>query len=269
MADNWHDIDNDLSKLTEPPKRPRRFRKITVRTLLPNMVTLLALCAGLTAIRMAFEGRYELAVAAVLLAGFLDGLDGRIARALKGATKFGAELDSLADAVNFGVVPALMMYLWAFQDQATQLGWIVVLLFAVCCALRLARFNVSLEDPDKPAWSADFFKGVPAPMGAILALLPLYISHMGFENIHAWPIVIIVYMAAIAALMVSRVPTFSGKKLGHTIPREMVLPVMVGLAFFAAMLFTFTWTVLSAVALLYLCSIPFSAWRYRMLAGRG
>src|ERR1700677_4993419 len=140
------------------PLRQRRFRRIPVRTLAPNMVTLLALCAGLTAIRMAFEDRYVLAVAAIVFAAILDGLDGRLARFLKGTSRFGAELDSLSDFVNFGVAPALILYFWDLHDLKSA-GWIAAIAFAICAELRLPRFNVMIDDPDKPAWTSNFFVG--------------------------------------------------------------------------------------------------------------
>ena len=142
--------------------RRRRFRLIPVRTLVPNLITLLALCAGLTAIRLSVEDKLEWAVAAIVFAALLDGIDGRVARMLKGTSRFGAELDSLADFVNFGVAPALMLYFWSLHDFH-NVGWIVALLFALCGGLRLARFNVMLNDPSRPAWVANFFTGVPAP----------------------------------------------------------------------------------------------------------
>src|SRR5437763_3903059 len=148
-----------------PPRR-RRFRLIAVRTLLPNVITLLALCAGLTAIRLAVEDKLEWAVAAIVFAALLDGIDGRIARMLKGTSRFGAELDSLADFVNFGVAPALILYFWGLH-QLGNLGWIVAMVFALSTGLRLARFNVMVDDPNKPAWAAKFFMGIPAPAGAI------------------------------------------------------------------------------------------------------
>src|ERR1700731_5199798 len=156
----------------------RRFRRIPVRTLVPNVITLLALCAGLTAIRMAFENRYVLALAAIVFAAFLDGIDGRLARFLKGTSRFGAELDSLADFVNFGVAPALILYFWGLHELKSA-GWIAALTFAICAALRLARFNVMIEDPNRPAWAGNYFVGVPAPAGAITVLLPIYVQFLG------------------------------------------------------------------------------------------
>src|SRR5580704_12124992 len=166
-------------------RRPRlsrlqkqRLRRIPVRTLVPNVVTLLALCAGLTAIRMAFEDRYVLALGAIVFAAILDGIDGRLARLLKGTSRFGAELDSLSDFVNFGVAPALILYFWGLHDLKSG-GWIAAMAFAICAGLRLARFNVMSEDPDKPAWKNNFFVGMPAPAGAITVLLPIYAVLLG------------------------------------------------------------------------------------------
>src|SRR5579885_2494189 len=161
--------------------RRRRFRRIPVRTLAPNMVTLLAMCAGLTAIRMAFEGRFVLAVAGVVFAAILDGIDGRLARLLKGTSRFGAELDSLADFVNFGVAPAMVLYFWGLHDLKSA-GWIAVMAFAICAGLRLARFNVMSEDPERPAWTSNFFVGMPAPAGAITVLLPIYVAFLGLPR---------------------------------------------------------------------------------------
>src|SRR6266702_39624 len=158
--------------------RLRRFRLIPVRTLVPNLITLLALCAGLTAIRLAFEDKLEWAVAAIVIAAMLDGIDGRVARMLKGTSKFGAELDSLADFVNFGVAPALMLYFWGLAELG-HVGWIAAMVFAICAGLRLARFNVMIDDPNRPAWAGNFFVGMPAPAGAITALLPIYLFLLG------------------------------------------------------------------------------------------
>ena len=197
-----------------------------LRLLIPNLITLLALCAGLSAMRMAIEGKFDIAVYLVLLAALLDSMDGRIARLLKGTSKFGAELDSLADFVSFGAGPALILYLWG-MNNAGPIGWIAVLVFSICGALRLARFNVQIEDPNRPAWMANYFTGVPIPAGAILLLLPLYIERSGLPNLLSPPLVTTVYTIIIALLMVSKVPVFSGKKLGARVPRDSVLPIFV------------------------------------------
>ncbi|MFO1123286.1 MAG: phosphatidylcholine/phosphatidylserine synthase [Hyphomicrobiales bacterium] len=246
-----------------PSKSARSGRFVPVRYLLPNLITLLALCSGITAIRLAVEGRYELAVAAVIFAVVLDAVDGRLARFLKGTSRFGAELDSLADFVNFGVAPALLIYMWSL-NALKPAGWVIALILAICCALRLARFNVALDDPDKPSWSAGFFTGAPAPAGAGLALLPMY---LGFLDVigdgHGYAILIGPYVVAVAVLMVSRIPTYSGKTMGKSIRRENVLPIL-GLAVFTIiMLVTYPWHLLTILAFLYLAMIPVSYRSYR------
>src|SRR5271154_1217448 len=180
--------------------RRRQFRRIPVRTLAPNLVTLLALCAGLTGIRMAFENRYGLALAAIVFAAILDGIDGRLARLLKGTSRFGAELDSLSDFVNFGVAPALIIYFWDLHDLKSA-GWIAAMVFTICACLRLARFNVMIDDPDRPAWAANFFVGMPAPMGAISVLLPVYLVFIGLPRSNALTWITLAYTLAIAFLM--------------------------------------------------------------------
>jgi CDP-diacylglycerol---serine O-phosphatidyltransferase len=261
MEDPLHDIDVPAEGSDEIKRR--RFGKVPVRYLLPNLITLLALCSGITAIRLAVEGRYELAVAGVMVAVVLDAVDGRLARFLKGTSRFGAELDSLADFVNFGVAPALLLYIWSLNSLRTA-GWVVALVLAICCALRLARFNVALDDPDKPAWANGFFTGAPAPAGAGLALLPMYLSFLGLvDDGHNYAFLIGPYTVVVALLMVSRIPTFSGKNMGSWIPREMVLPVL-GLAAFAAiMLIAYPWEFLTIVSIAYLGLIPVSIRSYR------
>ncbi|CAM9505386.1 unnamed protein product [Phaeothamnion confervicola] len=240
--------------------RRQRFRAIPVRSLLPNMITLLALCAGLTGIRLAFEGKLDLALYAIVFAAALDGIDGRVARLIKGQSKFGAELDSLADFVNFGCAPGLFLYLWSL-DQLGNVGWIAAMVFAICGALRLARFNVMIDDPNKPLWAGNFFTGVPAPAGAITVLLPIYLSLLGFVKIPA--VVTLLYTLVIAFLMVSRLPVFSGKRVGKRVPPEMVLPVFVAVVLFFALLIAYPWWVLTIGTLCYLASLPFGWLSYR------
>src|SRR6187397_2020292 len=199
-----------------PPPFRRRFKAIPVRTLLPNLITLLALCAGLTAIRVAVENRLELALAAIVLAALLDGIDGRVARMLKGTSRFGAELDSLADFVNFGVAPAIILYFWGLHDIKSA-GWIAAMVFATCAGLRLARFNVMIDDPNRQAWTGNFFVGMPAPGGAITVLLPIYLSFLGMSRFGFLSLAVLLYTLAIAMLMVSRLPVFSGKRVGKRI----------------------------------------------------
>jgi CDP-diacylglycerol--serine O-phosphatidyltransferase len=245
-----------------PGPRRRRFRAIPVRTLLPNLITLLALCAGLTAIRLAAEGRFDWALAGVVFAAMLDGIDGRLARLLKGTSRFGAELDSLADFVNFGVAPALILYFWDLHNIKSA-GWIAALVFAICGGLRLARFNVMLDDPNRPAWASNFFSGMPAPGGAIAGLLPVYVQFLGLPWLGFPTALNFIYTLAIAFLMVSRLPVYSGKKLGTGVAPQMVLPVFVGVVAFFALLLSFPWEVLTIGTLLFLGSLPFSWMSYQ------
>jgi CDP-diacylglycerol---serine O-phosphatidyltransferase len=238
------------------PQAPKRFQPIPIRYLLPNLITLMALCSGVTAIRFAVESRYELAVAGIILAGVLDAVDGRLARYLKGTSRFGAELDSLADFVNFGVAPAIMLYLWSLNGIKT-LGWVICLMLAVACALRLARFNVTLDDPNKPAWASAYFTGIPAPAGAMLAMAPLYLDE-GHTHVRT----IAAFVVLIAVLMVSRVPTFSGKTFTR-VPREMFLPILAALALGIVCLISFPWETLALIAAVYLALIPVSVLSYR------
>jgi len=240
-----------------PEMRRRRFRPIPVRMLVPNVITLLAICAGLTAIRLSTEGRMELAVAAIVFAAVLDFLDGRVARMIKGQSKFGAELDSLADFVNFGVAPGLILYFWQLH-QLNNGGWIAAMVFAISGGLRLARFNATMDDPNKPAFAANFFTGVPAPAGAITVLLPIYLAFLGVPRPPA--MLTAFYTLAIAFLMVSRLPVFSGKTVRMRVPPEMVLPVFVSVVFLIALLIGYPWYILSVCSVLYLLSLP-AGWK--------
>lgn len=245
-----------------PRLRRRRFRRIPVRILVPNVVTLLALCAGLTAIRLAFEDRYGLALAAVVFAAILDAIDGRIARFLKGTSRFGAELDSLSDFVNFGVAPALIVYFWGLHDLKSA-GWIAAMVFAICAGLRLARFNVMLDDPDQPAWASHFFVGMPAPAGAITVLLPIYASFLGLPRSGALTWLMLIYTLGIASLMVSRLPVFSGKRVGTRVTPELVGPLIVVVVASFALLIAYPWIMLTIGTLAYLATLPFGWLSYR------
>jgi CDP-diacylglycerol--serine O-phosphatidyltransferase len=237
--------------------RRRRFRPIPVRLLVPNVITLLAICAGLTAIRLSTEGHMQLAVAAIVFAAILDGLDGRVARMIKGQSKFGAELDSLADFVNFGVAPGLILYFWQLHELNNG-GWIAAMVFAISGGLRLARFNATMDDPNKPPFAANYFTGVPAPAGAITVLLPIYLAFLGWPQPPA--ILTALYTLLIAFLMVSRLPVFSGKTWRMRVPPEMVLPVFVSVVFFIALLIGYPWHILSVGSVLYLLSLP-AGWK--------
>jgi CDP-diacylglycerol--serine O-phosphatidyltransferase len=247
----------------EPPQeKRRRFRQIPFRTLVPNLITLLALCAGLTGVRLAIEGKLEWALYAIVFAAALDGIDGRVARMLKGTSRFGAELDSLADFFNFGVAPALILYLWGLHELG-HFGWIAAMIFAICAGLRLARFNVMIDDPNKPAWAGNFFVGMPAPAGAITVLLPIYVHFIGLPRLAFIAPVTGAYTLAIAFLMVSRLPVFSGKRVGKRVAPEMVLPVFVGVVLFFALLIAYPWPVLTIGTVLYLASLPLGWLSYR------
>lgn len=239
-----------------------RIRGLTINRLLPNILTTLALCAGLTAIRYAVHERWEQAVTAILVAAVLDGLDGRVARLLRGSSKFGAELDSLADIVSFGVSPAIILYLWMMQD-AGSLGWLAVMAYAVCAALRLARFNTALDDTTLPPFAYNYFTGVPVPAGAILILMPLMISFEFSSGFWAAPLLVGLWTVFVALLLVSKVPTFSMKVV--RIPQEYIVPVLVGIGLVATLLVTATWPTLVALGLIYVGSIFFSVRRYAHL----
>ncbi len=248
--------------------RRRRLRMIPLRFLLPNLVTLLAVCAGVTAIRLGMEGRFELAVGAVILAAVLDAIDGRLARLLKGTSRFGAELDSLADFVNFGVVPAMLVYLWSLQ-ALKNLGWVVALALVIACALRLARFNVMLDDEDRPDWQRAFFVGIPAPAGALLAISPMFLTFLGIiESGASIAPAVLVWVALVALGMISRLPTFSGKDMAGRIPREWVLPLLAGLVLSFVLLIAFPWHMMLLAVIAYVASLPYAWKSWRKLARR-
>ncbi|RWH84289.1 MAG: CDP-diacylglycerol--serine O-phosphatidyltransferase [Mesorhizobium sp.] len=244
-----------------------RIHEIPMRMVLPNLVTVLAICAGLSGIRFGFEGRFEPAVVMVLLAAFLDGIDGRLARMLKATSKFGAQMDSLADIVNFGVAPALVLYAFLL-DQAGSPGWIAALLFTIACGLRLARFNVLDEETDRPQWQTEYFVGVPAPAGAVLVMLPLYLYflRLGVEPSRPAAFVAAGFTVLVAFLLVSRLPVYSGKSL--KVPGDKVLPIILGVVLYVLLLMTYPWYTLTASVAGYLLFLPFSVRAYSRRAKR-
>jgi CDP-diacylglycerol---serine O-phosphatidyltransferase len=266
-----------LHRLRRPRTRPRTNGP-SFNRLIPNIMTMLGLCAGLTAVRFAIEGRWEHAAVLIVVAGAIDGIDGRLARLLKGTSRFGAEFDSLSDFLCFGVAPALVLYLWTLHD-ARGLGFTPCLLFAVCSALRLARFNASISDapamplagpPPKPAFAQSFFTGVPAPAGAGLALFPLFAS-LAFGE-WGWaalaravqhPLVVGVLLVAVGALMVSTLPTWSFKNF--KVRADYVLPLLLGIGAYVAVLLTEPWAALAAAGLIYGGMLPFSVRSYAQL----
>lgn len=261
-------MDNDEPFIeTETRRRRRRslfrHRRVPVRMLVPNFFTLLGLCAGLTSIRMGIEGRWDLAIAAIVFAACLDGIDGRIARLLKASSRFGAELDSLADFVNFGVAPAFLIFNWGLGDLKSA-GWICVMIFALASALRLARFNAALDE-ERPKWQSNYFMGMPTPAAAIAVLLPLYLFQLGLDETKSqWVLkFVLAYTVFIAFMMVSSIPTYSGKLLGERVGREWVLPIFVVAIGVVAFLFTYPYETLTALTCLYLGFIPLSWRAYR------
>jgi len=234
-------------------RRTPRLKGLSFGKLIPNIITVSAAGAGLTAIRFAFEGRVDFAVTALIVAAILDALDGRMARILNASSEFGAQLDSLSDVVSFGVAPALVLYFWSLQE-AGGVGWGIALFFVVCCALRLARFNSMLGK--LPPYAFNYFTGVPAPAGALMAILPIVIAlAFGIDGI-VHPAITGVWMTAMAILMVSRVPTFSYKRL--KVPQRFVLPLLVTIGLSLAGLVSHPWLTLTIAAFLYLATIPFA-----------
>ena len=246
--------------------RGPRLREIPLRLMIPNMITILAICAGLTGVRLAFENRYELAVAMVLVAAFLDGIDGRIARLMKATSKFGAQMDSLADIVNFGVAPALVLYVFLL-DQARSIGWIAGLIYVIAAGLRLARFNVMDERIQKARWQSEYFVGVPAPAGALLVLLPVYLGFLGMPPSAGFAYASAAYTALIGLLLVSRLPVWSGKSGGNRIRRDFVLPLMLVVVLYVALLMSYTWEMLVMTVIAYLATLPFGAHSWKKKYG--
>jgi CDP-diacylglycerol--serine O-phosphatidyltransferase len=239
-------------------KPPHRLGKLPLNTLAPNILTIIALCSGLTAIRFAMLGQFKFAVLAIATAAFFDMLDGRVARLLKGASKFGAELDSLSDFLSFGVAPAMVLYFWTLHDigQSGNTGWLVVLAYSVCAALRLARFNTALDDDTKPVWTGSFFTGMPAPAAAGLSLLFLIINLELESAFFASSFLNAIWMLFIGGMMISRVPTYSFKRV--RVKREYVGVVLLGVGLLVAGLLNQPWYTLAAMEIAYIASIPFS-----------
>lgn len=247
-----------------PRRRPRGLglrprRGIPLRALLPNTVTALALCSGLTGIRFAISAEWEKAVLMILVAAVLDGIDGRIARLVHGESRFGAELDSLSDAISFGVSPALILYLWSLS-AVPRVGWIVALVYAVFCALRLARFNAQIDLAEQPHKSAGFLTGIPAPAGAGLAMLPLYLWLWSGEELVRSPWLVVPWLGFVAFLMVSSLATFSWKSL--RLRRRVRFEAIGVIVVLVAALVSAPWPTLAVLSLGYLAMLPFSVRSY-------
>jgi|TARA_B100000965_G_scaffold389249_1_gene394701 CDP-diacylglycerol--serine O-phosphatidyltransferase len=233
------------------------------RMILPNAITLIGVCIGLSSIKFAIDGKFAIAIIAIMFAGLMDALDGRIARLIKGTSKMGKELDSLGDVISFGVAPALIMYFWNLQ-YLDKLGWFVCLIYVVCVALRLARFNVNTEE--EISWKDNFFEGLPSPAGGILVLMPLIISFSGLEKFLFkinYDLLVPTLFIIISILLISTIPTYSFKKI--VIPRTMTKFLLFGLVLFFGALLVYTFKILAVSSIIYICLIPISYFHYKKI----
>ena len=235
--------------------------KKKARMILPNMLTLIGVCIGLTSIRFALDGRFEFAIIAIIFAALIDGLDGRIARLIKGTSKVGKELDSLTDMISFGVAPAFIMYFWKLNSLG-RFGWLLCLIFVICVALRLARFNVNSNQ--EPSWRDNFFEGVPSPAGGILVLTPLIISLSGFDFIELnYNLIVPIFFVATSFLLISKFPSYSFKKI--VIPRRTTIFLLFGIVLFFGLLLIYTFNVITISALVYLILLPISYFHFQKI----
>ncbi len=235
--------------------------KKNARVILPNMLTLIGVCIGLTSIRFALDGRFEFAIVAIIIAAIIDGLDGRIARLIKGTSKVGKELDSLTDMISFGVAPAFIMYFWKLNTLG-RFGWLVCLIYVICVALRLARFNIN--SGQEPSWRDNFFEGVPSPAGGILVLTPLIFSMTNFEFIQInYDIVVTIFFIATSLLLISKFPSYSFKKI--VIQRKTTIFLLFGIVLFFGLLLIYPFNVIAISAIVYLFMLPISFFHYQKL----
>ena len=233
------------------------------RMILPNAITLIGVCIGLTSIKFAIDGKFAIAIIAILFAGLMDALDGRIARLIKGTSKMGKELDSLGDVISFGVAPALIMYFWNLQ-YLDKLGWFVCLTYVVCVALRLARFNINSDE--EPSWKDNFFEGMPSPAGGIIVLMPLIFSFSGFGSFFTkinYDIVVPLFFIVVSILLISTIPTYSFKKI--VIARSLTKFLLFGIVLFFGALLVYTFKILAVTCLIYICLIPISYFHYKKI----
>jgi CDP-diacylglycerol--serine O-phosphatidyltransferase len=235
--------------------------KKNARMILPNMLTLIGVCIGLTSIRFALSGEFHLAIIAIIFAALIDGLDGRIARLIKGTSRVGKELDSLTDMISFGVAPAFIMYFWKLNTFG-RFGWLLCLIYVICVALRLARFNINSDQ--EPSWRDNFFQGVPSPAGGILVLTPLIISLSGFDYIELnYKVLVPLFFIGTSLLLISKFPTYSFKKI--VIPRKATIFLLFGIVLFFGLLLIYTFNVIAISSLIYLSLIPISFFHYQKL----
>ncbi|RCL00977.1 MAG: CDP-diacylglycerol---serine O-phosphatidyltransferase [Candidatus Tokpelaia sp. JSC188] len=250
-ADNAHNSEN-LKLRTAIP----------IRFVIPNIITIIAIVSGLSSVRMAIEHYFELAIILLLFAAFLDGIDGRIARSINGSSRFGEQLDSLADAINFGVVPAFLVYIYILE-QIGKLGWLSVLVYSVACCLRLARFNMRLDDNETAYWKKNYFAGLPSPGGAYVLLLPVYLGFLGMPVDNTTAIVFCVYTIIVAVLMVSNLPVWNGKSVHTGVRRDVVIPAQLFIMAYFVLLVSYMWLTLAISTFLYLAFLPLSAFMYQ------
>ena len=249
--------------MEQPKKNFKIVSDKKTRMILPNAITLIGVCIGLSSIKFAIDGKFAIAIIAILFAGLMDALDGRIARLIKGTSKMGKELDSLGDVISFGVAPALIMYFWNLQ-YLDKLGWFVCLTYVVCVALRLARFNVNSEE--EPSWKDNFFEGMPSPAGGIVVLMPLIISFSGLGELFFeinYDILVPTFFIIVSILLISTVPTYSFKKI--VIPRTMTKFLLFGIVLFFGALLVYTFKILAVTSIVYLCLIPISYFHYKKI----
>ena len=249
--------------MEQPKKNFKIVSDKKTRMILPNAITLIGVCIGLTSIKFAIDGKFAIAIIAILFAGLMDALDGRIARLIKGTSKMGKELDSLGDVISFGVAPALIMYFWNLQ-YLEKLGWFVCLVYVVCVALRLARFNISSEE--EPSWKDNFFEGMPSPAGGIIVLMPLILSFSGLDKFLFkinYDLLVPIFFIIVSILLISTIPTYSFKKI--VIPRAMTKFLLFGIVLFFGALLVYTFKILAVSSLVYLCLIPISFFHYKKI----
>jgi len=233
------------------------------RMILPNAITLIGVCIGLSSIKFALDGKFALAIVAILFASLMDALDGRIARLIKGTSKMGKELDSLGDVISFGVAPAFIMYFWSLQ-YLDKLGWLVCLIYVVCTALRLARFNIYSNE--EPSWKDNFFQGIPSPAGGIIVLMPMVFNFSGFDKIYFnlnYELTVPIFFIVTSFFLISTIPTYSFKKI--VIPRKMTVFLLFGIVLFFGLLLIYTFKVLVVSSFMYLCLIPISYFHYKKI----
>tara|TARA_Y100000815_G_scaffold3277_1_gene3180 strand:+ start:191 stop:988 length:798 start_codon:yes stop_codon:yes gene_type:complete len=244
--------------MEQPKKNFKLVSDKKTRVILPNILTLIGVCIGLSSIKFALDSKYEIAVIAIIFAALIDGLDGRIARLIKGTSKVGKELDSLTDVISFGVAPAFIMYFWSLNNLG-KFGWLLCLIYVVCVVLRLARFNV--HSNEEASWKDNFFEGVPSPAGGILVLMPLIysLSELKFLNIN-YNFIVPVFFILVSLLLISKVPTYSLKKI--VVPRTMTIFLLFGIVLFFGLLLIYTFNVMVISGLVYLCLIPISFIHY-------